>query len=339
MQFFSGRRASTGRAPKKRSVTARIIAGAAALTAAFAAASGTCVAQDRNEADEPRLDPIFGKRPPPSEEPVFTGPMNDDEFDQPQGWSPLRGFVGVLNYLVPETADLSVGVGPAYQPDYFGSDDFVVVADPQVYVKVRNFLFLDDDGADLALFGFSGFAFGPSIRLAGRRLERFNEEALEGLGDIGFTFEAGGFVATTFLDRILMRAKIRKGVAGGHDGLIIDAAGTVLMFKTKRFSASFSGQTTWIDDSFADTYFSVTPEQSAASGLPVYDAGAGFRDVGGSFNGYINVGKRWSVNPYVRYRRIFRDIADTPIISQFGTRNQFVFGFHVMRQFNFDFLD
>lgn len=261
--------------------------------------------------------------------------MNDDEFDAPQAWDPFRGFVGVLTILVPETTNLSVGVGPQYRPDYFGSDDYWFQPDPQVYARFRNFLFFDDDGADLALFGFSGFSIGPSIRVAARRREQDNE-ALEGLGDIGFTFEAGGFIATTFLDRVSLRAKVRRGVAGGHDGWIVDGQGTVLMFTTPKFSASFSGNVTWIDDNYADTFFSVTPGQSATSGLPVFDAEAGFRDVGGSFNGYINVAKRWSVNPYVEYRRIFTDIAATPIIDQFGSRNQFVVGFHLMREFEFD---
>jgi len=145
-------------------------------------------------------------------------------------------------------------------------------------------------------------------------------------------------VATTFLDRILVRAKVRKGVAGAHRGVIIDGGGTILLFRSDRFSASFSSQAVWIDNRFADTYFSVTPEQSANSGLPVYDADAGFRDVGGILTAYINVRERWSVNPYVRYRRIFPGIADTPIIDQFGDRNQFVVGFHLMREFKFDML-
>lgn len=307
--------------------------GALFAAIAFLTPAVTTPAAAQNQADEPRLDPIFGKRPAAPVEEI--GPMNDDEYDEPRGWDPFGGFVGAITLLVPETTNLSVGVGPAYQPDYFGSDDYQFVADPQVFIRVRNFLFLDDDGADLALVGFSGFAIGPSIRLIGDRDERENP-ALQGLGDIDMAFEAGGFIATTFLDRVLVRAKARKGIAGGHRGLIIDGAGTVMLFTTRRFSAAFSGQVAWIDDEYADTYFSVDNAQSIASGLPMYDAGAGFRDVGGSVNGYINLGKKWSLNPYVRYRRIFRGISDTPIIDQFGSRDQYIVGFHIMREFKFN---
>ncbi len=308
---------------------------AKALGAATALISAPAFAQQ--QIDDPRLDPIFGekRRSTPDDRPRVT---NDDEFDHDKKWHPLRDFVGVFTFLAPSNTDLSIGVGPEYRPDYFGSDDYEWRADPEVYVKFRNFVFLDNDGADIALFGFSGFSFGPSVRLVGDRDESDNP-ALNGLGDIDHTFEVGGFAATKFLDRFLFRAKIRKGVVGGHDGLSVDAAGTALLFRYGRVSTSVSANATWIGDSYADTYFSITPAQSLASGLPVYDAGRGVRDVGGSFNAYINIMKRWSLNPYVSYRYIMPEFADTPFIEQFGDQNQYIAGFHVMREFNLKWRD
>lgn len=310
---------------KKMTHLVKAIAGAAALLAA-----GPALAQQ--QIDEPRLDPIFGqKRPETPEERERI--KNDEEFDQDKGWHPLRDFVGVLTFLAPSNTDLSVGLGPEYRPDYFGSDDYHWIPDPEVYVKFRNFVFLDNDGADIALFGFSGFSFGPSFRVVGNRKESDNI-ALTGLGDIDYTAEVGGFAATKFVDRFLVRFKVRKGIAGGHDGLIVDAAGTALLFRNGRVSTSVSANASWIGERYADTYFSVTPSQSLASGLPVYDAPSGMRDIGGSFNAYINIGKRWSLNPYVTYTYIFDDIAATPIISLYGDRNQYRAGFHLMREFN-----
>ena len=281
--------------------------------------------------DEPYLDPIFGKkREMKDDRPRIT---NDDEFDQDKKWHPLRDFVGVFTFLAPSNTDLSIGVGPEYRPDYFGSNDYEWVADPEVYVKFRNFVFLDNDGADLALVGFSGFSFGPSLRVTNDRDESDNV-ALTGLGDIDHTLELGGFAATKFLDSFLFRFKIRKGVTGGHRGLVVDAAGTALLFRYGPISTSVSANATWVGERYADTYFSITPEQSLASGLPVYDAPRGMRDIGGSFNAYVNIGKRWSLNPYVRYSYIFDDFAETPIIAQFGNRNQYRAGFHLMREFN-----
>lgn len=302
----------------------------ALAAAASFAATGPALAQQ--QIDEPRLDPIFGqKREKTTEERERI--KNDDEFDYDKGWHPLRDFVGVLTFLAPSNTDLSIGVGPEYRPDYFGSDDYEWVADPEVYVKFRNFVFLDNDGADIALFGFSGFSFGPSLRVVSNRNEEDNI-ALAGLGDIDRTLEIGGFAATKFVDRFLFRAKIRKGIVGGHDGLVVDAAGTALLFRYGRVSTSVSANATWVGERYADTFFSVTPAQSLASGLPVYDAPRGMRDIGGSFNAYINIGKRWSLNPYVTYSYIFDDFAATPIIALHGSQNQYRAGFHLMREFN-----
>ena len=276
--------------------------------------------------DEPRLFPMFGPRN--RRDPVDE---IEDETDD-ASVKKLEGFVGILTFLTPESTDFSIGIGPVFRPDYFGSDDYEVNVDPQLFVRFRNFQFFDDDGADFALFGFSNFQFGPSVRLVGDRDEDENI-ALTGLGRVGETLELGGFAATTFVNRYAVRAKVRRGVATGHRGLIIDAQATALLFRVGRFSSSVSAQASWIGDSYADAYFSVTPEQSLASGLPEFDARAGFRNLGGSFNGYVNIGKQWSLNPYVSYDLIIGNIQDTPIIERFGNRNQVRAGFHLIRQF------
>ncbi|MEE2691835.1 MAG: MipA/OmpV family protein [Pseudomonadota bacterium] len=302
-------------------VLAGVVAGVCAASPSFA----------QQNIDEPKLDPFFGKAYREPKEPEYV--QNDDEFDN-EGWSPLRGMVGILTFMTPETTNLSLGVGPIVRPDYFGSNDYELAADPQAYVKFRNFLFLADDGADFALFGFSRFSFGPTIRLV-RDREESDNSALVGLGDVGRTFEFGGFAATTLLNRYSIRFKVRHGLKTGHRGTIVDASTTALLFRYGRLSTSLTAQASWIGNRYADAYFTVTPEQSLASGLPEYDANAGFRDIGGSFNAYINIGKRWSLNPYFTYNYIFDNIADTPIIALEGDRNQYTAGFHIMREFKF----
>ncbi len=284
--------------------------------------------RDANRLDDPRTRPlIFGDSPDGDS---VGGRITLGEEDD------NRGFFGALNFLIPDETNLSLGVGPVLKPDYFGSDNYKVGIDPQVYVKFRNFVFLDDDGADFGLIGFSRFRLGPSFKIRGSRKEDVNP-ALEGLGDVPTTFEVGGFIATTFLDRFAVKAKARHGVTKGHHGTIVDGYLTALLFRAGPVSFATTGQATWIDNKFADTYFSVSPEQSLSSGgrLAIYDAGSGLRDVGGSVNAYINIGDHWSLNPYASYQYIFRDVARSPIIADYGDRNQFTVGFHIMREFAF----
>jgi len=287
--------------------------------------------RDGQYIDEPRLDPLLFGPEYDSADADVTGTRIVSPDDDAQ-----RGFFSALNFLVPDETNLSLGVGPVFKPDYFGSNDYEFDADPQVFVKVRNFLFLDDDGADIALFGFSRFRVGPSIKIKGRR-DQDDNPALNGLGDVGTTFEFGGFVSTTFLDRFAAKARVRHGLKTGHRGTVIDGTLTTLIFRTDAFSLATAGQIRWVGERYADAYFTVTPEQSAASLglLQPYNADSGFESFGGSVTAYINIADRWSLNPYAEYRYIFDDFANTPIIDQFGDRNQVVIGFHLMREFTF----
>ncbi len=288
--------------------------------------------RDHQDLDEPHLDPL-----------VFGSRRSDDDEDLTGSRITLgaednnRGFFSAFNFLTPEETNLSLGLGPVYEPDYFGSDDYEFNPDPQVFIKVKNFVFLDDSGADIALIGFSRFRIGPTLRIRKRRDQDDNPD-LFGLGDVGTTFEFGGFAATTFLDRFAVKAKVRHGLKTGHRGTIVDGVLTALIFRTDLFSVSTTARASWVGNRYADAYFSVTPEQSTRSGgrLPVFDADAGFRDLGVSVTGYVNIGDRWSVNPYATYSYVYGEIAKTPIISQFGDRDQFSVGIHLMRQFDFN---
>ncbi len=288
--------------------------------------------RDRQNIDEPTLRPFFGGRIRQDDD------ANDQTVDEinderPTQVVPLKsGFTSILTLLTPEKTDLSLGVGPVLRPDYLGSDDYEVGVDPQVFFKLRNFVFFDDDGADLALFGFSGFRLGPSIRIAGDRDEDENI-ALTGLGNISETFEFGGFAATTLVNRYSIKFKVRKGISSGHRGLIVDAFGTALLFKYGPFSTSVSAQASWVGNNYANAFFTVTPEQSVNSGLSQFQSRSGFRNIGGSLNGYLNLGQRWSLNPYIQYDRIIGNFRNTPIIADFGSPDQVRVGFHIIRQF------
>ena len=289
-------------------------------------------ARDGQNLDEPRLRPLL----------LGGGFDDDDDVNSARitlGEDDMnRGFFGSFRFLIPEETNLSLGVGPVYRPDYFGSNDYEFDPDPQVFIRFQNFIFLDDDGVDFALFGFSNFSVGPTLRIQGKR-DQDDNPALNGLGDVGATFEFGGFVATTFADRFSFKAKVRNGLKTGHRGTIVDGSLTALLFRSELVSLSATGQATWVGNRYADAYFSVTPEQSIASQgvLSVFDADAGFRDVGGGITAYINIGDRWSLNPYATYSVILDDIADAPIIRDFGDRQQFSVGFHIQREFSFKF--
>lgn len=84
--------------------------------------------------------------------------------------------------------------------------------------------------------------------------------------------------------------------------------------------------TTYGSGSYMDAYYSVTPEDSLASGLNTYNAGAGFRDARGWVTAMFHLSPQWHVGAGVMYSGLFSEAGDSPIVSVRGSSNQWVIG-------------
>ena len=94
----------------------------------------------------------------------------------------------------------------------------------------------------------------------------------------------------------------------------------------------------FVSDNFADYYFSVTPAQRVATGLPAFTAEGGLNRVGTlailSYdldNNALNGGL--SLTGIGGYSRLLGDAADTPFTALRGDPNQFILGLGVAYTF------
>ncbi|BCG02913.1 hypothetical protein PPGU19_074810 (plasmid) [Paraburkholderia sp. PGU19] len=73
---------------------------------------------------------------------------------------------------------------------------------------------------------------------------------------------------------------------------------------------------TWADAEYTRTFFGVSSQQSAASGLPAYNTGAGIRDV--HLNGYVSydISKHWAASVAVTLGRLQHYAAASPITER-----------------------
>ena len=77
-------------------------------------------------------------------------------------------------------------------------------------------------------------------------------------------------------------------------------------------------------------YFDITPQESLASGLDVYNraGGSGFKrlnvnlSAGKALSGDLRKG--WAIFGVAGYSRVLGKYADSPIVADAGSRNQFV---------------
>ncbi|MDC0886303.1 MipA/OmpV family protein [Altererythrobacter sp.] len=237
---------------------------------------------------------------------------------------------------------LSIGIGAGYGPSYSGSDDYVFFPLPIIQASVGG-IDINPRPAGLAIDfvpdADSGpsFDFGVAARLRSDRADQIKDPVVESLGELDRAFEVGPTAGVSFpgvlnpYDSLSVDVDALWDVAGAHSGMTISPSVTYFTPLSRGTAASLIFSTTYVDDSFADYYYSVSPTQSLTSGLPAFTADGGFQSAG------VNVLLAFDLNGDVTdgglslvaiggYSRLFGDAKDTPFTSLRGSADQFLIG-------------
>lgn len=183
---------------------------------------------------------------------------------------------------------LTVGVGVIYGPSYDGSDDYVASAVPVLQGKLLGVdiaprpggvaLDLIPDGRDAKI----GFTFGPVATLSSNRASQIKDPVVRAAGKLDKAVEVGASAGVSVnrvlhpFDSITFGADVKWDVAGAHSGRTISPTVTYSTPLSRAALVSLSASMRHVDDDYARYYYSVSPAQSAASGLPRYDANGGW---------------------------------------------------------------
>lgn len=215
------------------------------------------------------------------------------------------------------------GVGTIYSPDYLGSDDFELQAVPFFAIDYRDRVFLrgPELGVNVLRLG-NGFEAGAMLRYAFLfSREEDDNDALRGLGDLDGAFEAGVFAGYE-LEQWSVGLGLFQDVSNEHDGSTVELeVGYAVPFGS-RAELELEASTAWVDDDYMQAYFGISPAQSIASGLPEYTAEAGFRSAGLTLGLNYRLTDRWLLANRLTYDRLLGDAADSPIVTDDGSRNQ-----------------
>jgi MipA family protein len=231
------------------------------------------------------------------------------------------------------TTDLSVrvGIGGLFQPDYTGSNDYEVVPWPIVSLEYLRLPGLGDFGGRTV-----GFTIGPSFGFVGER-DQTSNAALNGLGDVDAAFEAG-IKAAYEVNYWGAYAAVRRGF-GGYDGFVGEAALYAVWRPTDVWVVRAGPNVSFADSDYFNTYYSVTPGQSAASGLAAYNAGSGFKTVGLQANAVYSWTEKVDLHFRAGYERLVGGAADSPIVTTAGSENQFTAGIGISYRLDLDLFD
>lgn len=264
----------------------------------------------------------------------------------------LTGALLWPNLSVAQPADdqnkdwtFSVGAASLLTPAYQGSDNYAVMAVPDLRLKYKNRFFASiPEGVGYNILardpGQSGWKVGPITKIQFSRDENGQgpfiitgeTNDLDGMGEVDTAFEVGGFIDYQW-QKLQTRLEVRQGF-GGHEGVVADLE---LNYRGRLGDGFFAvgPRMTWASADYNQTYFGVDATQAAATGLAQYNAGSGIASYGVGGFALIPLRDKVTLTAFAGYDRLADEVADSSFIRERGTANQLTVGLGVSYAFNF----
>jgi MipA family protein len=188
---------------------------------------------------------------------------------------------------------ISVAAGAAYGPSYDGSDDYVFYPAGLVQGSLGGVAFTSR-GAGVSLDFVPdpdegiGFILGATGQVRSSRARQIKDPVVESLGKLDYAIEVGPTVGISIphvlnaYDGLSLGVDASWDINGAHGGMVIQPSVTYFTPLSRGIAASLSLSAEHGDGDFMDYYYSVTPAQSLASGLPAFDAEGGWNKAGGN---------------------------------------------------------
>ncbi len=214
-----------------------------------------------------------------------------------------------------------VGVGAQLQPEYIGADGTEVAPlfDFDIARGTDPFRFeAPDDSFGIRLISGERFAAGPAANIEGSRK---NSEVGAPVGKVKTTIEAGAFAEYMASDSFRLRAELLKGV-NGHKGIVGAIGGDYFQRDGDRYVLSAGPRLLFSSGRYQRAYFGVDDEAALASGLPEHRPDGGIHAVALATGLSYQFNPRFGMFGFARYERLVGDAAKSPIVREFGSRNQ-----------------
>ena len=247
-----------------------------------------------------------------------------------------------LGFGLPEPAAVEgyVGVGAGILPVYEGADEVGATAQPLANIRYPGLFFLKgasvnpNDGlasAGLTVLNLTytegsdtiaRISLGPLVRYRGGRNED-DSDALSGMGDVDDSIEVGGFLEAS-AGPLSAEISVAQDAGGGHDGLLVAFGTKYTAPVSDRLTVAAGLSSSWADADYTQTYFGVSSVQASQSGLAAFDGGSGFKDVGLQIEASYAVSENWVLIGQAGYQRLLTDAADSPLVDQEGSADQFL---------------
>ena len=232
----------------------------------------------------------------------------------------------------------TIAAGGAIIPDYEGSNDYRLIPAAALRGRVHGIAF---STRGLYLYvdfvpgtGKVDFDAGPIVGLRLNRTGKIKDDVVNLLPDRKTAVEVGGFAGVSFAgltnpyDSLAVSLDVVKDVASAHQSTIFSPNVEFSTPLSRTFYVSTSVSADFVSNRFADYYFSVSPAEALASGLPVFNASGGMENwklamlANYSLSGDLRHGL--SLFGTGTYSRLLGDFKRSPIVSDRGSANQWL---------------
>jgi outer membrane protein len=231
---------------------------------------------------------------------------------------------------------VTIGAEGRSEPGWFGAPngDRRFTGMPLISVRKQGSpptFFGPRDGFGISIIDLGQFRLGPVGKLVWQR-KASDYDALNGLGDIDYAIQVGGFAEYWPVSWLRLRGEVRKGF-GGETGvtgdLFLDAVvpiGQLTLSAGPRLTVQSSDA---VSPYFSLTAAQVTAANAAQPGLPIltpYTAGGGIYSYGAGGMARYFWTPQFATHAFIEYERLTGDAADSPLVTQRGSPNQLTFG-------------
>jgi outer membrane protein len=219
-------------------------------------------------------------------------------------------------------ADVSVGGGIGFAPDYEGSDDYEPIPVPYFNVNYNHGMYVKLLGFNLRanLIPEKTWSLGPVYNYRPER-DSVDNNRVDRMRDVSDAHELGAFGGFT-IDNWFVSLEFLTDLGQAHDGWYSELKGGYNWIISS-WTLSIGASTTYADKDYMQTYFGVTAADAARSGLKQYKADAGIKDVGIDLGLNWMITQNWSAKGLASYTQLVGDADDSsPVVGE-GSQSQF----------------
>ena len=235
--------------------------------------------------------------------------------------------------------DNEVGLGIYEKPQYLGADEQEWVVLPSFkYHSSRLSLILRGERLMLDLVPSSKLNAGLLVRYDEGRDEGIDDDVVRQLAsvpaaaELGLYLESGLPVTMLGWDDptlIIGTVNLRDAVGAGHKGQVLEVAAG--LFREWDSSTSITAQfiLTRTDTDYNRAYFGVSAAEAAETGLTAFSPEAGLKDTQVQLVLTHDIKDDWTIGLTTTYGRLSDKLADSPVVSVRGDREQWTTGLYL----------